>query len=179
MGNNARIAALALLWAATGAITIMAEPAPVPEFQWGVKKAAVTAALGADRCTEFKPADKPKYRNKILSYIKAIDADLESKIVIVRTSSRPVIDYLFVGDKLYTIMENWGQVDPVTERKIRTRLDGTFGLPNLQKDTNLHIYSYQNDATKVLCYVTRLPDGASRCKVYYYTRRLFRMLITE
>lgn len=179
MMQKGRVAALALIWAATSLLLLQAETVPVPDYSWGSKKADLTSALGAGRCTEFRPTDRPKYRNKILSYITAIDADLESKIVIVRTESKPVVDYLFVNDRLYTVMENWGQVDSATEKSIQSRLGGRFGQPIIQKDTNLHIYSYNNDTTKVLCYFTRLPEGAAQCKVYYYTRKLFRMLITE
>ncbi len=178
MMNKGIVAALLIVWT-TGLTLRGAESVPVPDHAWGSKKATLTSALGTGQWTEFKPSDRPKYRNKILSYITTIDADLANKIMIVRTESTPMVDYLFVNDKLYTVMEDWGQVDPATEKSIQSRLGAKFGQPVIQKNASLHIYSYHNDATKVLCYFTRLPEGASNCKVYYYTKKLFRLLITE
>ncbi len=178
MKNKGRVVALLIIWTA-GLMTLGAETVPVPDYAWASTKTALTSALGTGKWTEFRPSDRPKYRNKILSYITAIDADLAKKIMIVRTESTPVVDYLFVNDRLYTVMENWGKVDPATEKRIQSRLGAKFGQPVIQKDASLHIYSYHNDATKVLCYFTRHPEGASNCKVYYYTKKLFRLLITE
>ena len=142
MMNKGIAAALLIAWAA-GCYTILeAETIPVPDYPWGSKKASLTGALVPGKCTEFRPSDRPKYQNKILSYITAIDADLANKIMIVRTDSSPVIDYLFVNDKLYTVMENWGRVDQATEKSIQSRLGAKFGQPVIQKDASLHIYSY-------------------------------------
>jgi hypothetical protein len=150
------------------------------QYEWGTQLLKVKKSLPSDKeSVQFTPKDRPKYKNKILSYITAIDNKLLDKIIIVRLQTQPVIDYLFVNDKLYTIMENWGSVDLKTEKEIQTKLTSLFGQPLVQQDKNFYIYSYNSDKTKVLYYLMKSPDGKSKCKVYYYTKQLFRMLITE
>ena len=149
-------------------------------FEWGAQLLKFKRTLPSDKeWVQFKPSEKPKYKNKILSYITAIDNKLIDKVIIVRVKSQPVIDYLFVNDKLYTIMENWGKVEQKTELEIQSRLIGQFGQPVIQQDKNFYIYSYNTDKTKVLFYLMRLPENKSSCKVYYYTKQLFRFLIVE
>jgi hypothetical protein len=169
------IAVVAFLLFATEAI----RSAPL-QYEWGTQMLKVKKTLPSDKeSVQFTPKDKPKYKNKILSYITAIDNKLLDKIIIVRVKSQPEIDYLFVNDKLYTILENWGNIDPKTEKDIQARLASIFGQPLIQQDKNFYIYSYNSDKTKVLYYLMKSPDGKSKCKVYYYTKQLFRMLITE
>ncbi len=155
-------------------------PGATLNYEWGTQMLKVRKTLPSDKTsTQFSPKDRPKYKNKILSYITAIDNKLLDKIIIVRLETRPVVDYLFVNDKLYTIMENWGSIDQKTEKDIQTKLSSQFGQPLVQQDKNFYIYSYNSDKTKVLYYLMKSADGTSKCKVYYYTKQLFRMLITE
>ena len=150
------------------------------KYEWGTQLQKFKSTLPSDKEWEqFKPNDKPKYKNKILSYITAIDSKLIDKVIIVRIKSQPVVDYLFVNDKLYTIMENWGKVAQKTEMEIQSKLISQFGQPVTQQDKNFYIYSYNTDKTKVLFYLVRLPEAKSSCKVYYYTKQLFRFLIVE
>jgi len=150
------------------------------KYEWGTQLQKFKHTLPSDKEWEqFKPSDKPKYKNKILSYITAIDNKLIDKVVIVRIKSQPVVDYLFVNDKLYTIMENWGKVQQKTEMEILSKLISQYGQPVIQQDKNFYIYSYNTDKTKVLFYLVRLPEAKSSCKVYYYTKQLFRFLIVE
>ncbi len=154
--------------------------AAAPAYEWGTPLDQLKKSLPSDKeATQFTPKEKPKYKNKLLSYITAIDGNLVEKIIIVRLKARPVVDYLFVNNKLYTIMENWGKVDEKTAKEIEANLNGLYGQPLVQQDKNFYIYSYNTDKTKVLCYLMKNTDGTSTCKVYYYTRKLFRMLITE
>jgi len=151
-----------------------------PSCDWGAMLIKVKNTLPPDTSfTEFSPSEKPDYKNKILSYITAIDNKLYDKIVILRIKSNPETDYLFVNNKLYSIIENWGTIDQHAEKEILSNLTKQFGKTQLQKDNNFYIYSYNSDRTKVLCYLIKLPDKRSTCKVYYYTRQLFRMLISE
>lgn len=149
-------------------------------YEWGTSLSKVKSTLPSDKeSTQFTPAEKPKYKNMILSYITAIDAKLSEKIIIIRVKSQPVVDYLFVNNKLYTIMENWGSIDAKAEKEIHTRLVSQYGEPVVQQDKNFFIYSFNSDKTKVLYYVVKEKDGKSKCRVYYYTKQLFRMLISE
>lgn len=174
--KHARLAAGAAL-AITIALT--AEIAGA-DYEWGISMAAVRKGIPSSAATvQFTPAEDPEYENKIMSYITAIDADLVKKITIVRVKSQPVTDYLFVGDRLYTIMESWGEIDAGKGKTIETTLSGKYGAPLVQQDKNFYIYSYKNDKTKVLYYLTKISDTRSKCTVYYYTKKLFRALIME
>jgi hypothetical protein len=150
------------------------------KYEWGTQLLKFKHTLPSDKeWVQFKASEKPKYKNKILSYITAIDNKLLDKVVIVRIKSQPLVDYLFVNEKLYTIMENWGTIEQKTEMEIQSQLINQFGQPIIQQDKNFYIYSYNTDKTKVLFYLVRLPEAKSRCKVYYYTKQLFRFLIVE
>lgn len=149
-------------------------------YAWGTQLENVKKTLPSDKeILQFSPKERPKYKNKILSYITAIDNKLIDKIFVVRIKSTPVTDYLFVNNKLYTVMENWGKIDQKTEKEIQAKLTGQYGEPLVQQDKNFYIYSFNSDKTKVLFYLMKLNDGRSKCKVYYYTKQLFRMLIAE
>lgn len=161
-------------------LTCISLLAAAPAYEWGTPLDKVKSTLPSDReSTQFTPREKPKYKNKLLSYITAIDGELVDKIIIVRLNGRPVTDYLFVNNKLYTIMENWGSIDEKTVKEIETGLNGRYGQPLVQQDKNFFIYSYNSDTTKVLYYIMKNTDGTAACKVYYYTKKLFRMLILE
>ena len=174
-GRLAISAALILFFIMTGLSS-----ATSADYEWGSPMAAVKKAMPqGGGATEFTPADDPNYENKIMSYITAIDADLVKKIVIVRVKAQPMVDYLFVNDRLYTVMENWGEVEPNKDKEIETGLTTQYGAPLVQQDKNFYIYSYNNDKTKVLYYLVKQANGKSKCIVYYYTKKLFRILITE
>jgi hypothetical protein len=153
---------------------------PPTELEWGSPIVRVKSSIPAGASIiQFTPADDPNYENKIMSYITAIDADLIKKITIVRIKNQPMVDYLFVSDRLYTIMENWGEIEPKKSKEIESTLTTQYGAPLVQQDKNFFIYSFNNDKTKVLYYLMKQTDGNSKCIVYYYTKKLFRMLITE
>lgn len=150
----------------------------VYESLWGTSLDEFKKGLDPDRpYIQFSPAEKPDYKNKILSYITAIDENLSKEIIILRTLTAPETDYLFVKNKLYTIMENWDIVDLKKQNDIMDGLKKKFGEPSLQKDENFYIYSFNSRDSKVLLYVLKLPDDRARCRVYLYTNKLFKMLI--
>jgi hypothetical protein len=153
---------------------------PGPNNAWGslLPKIKSTLPPGTE-FVEFTPGERPKYKNRILSYITAIDNKLVDKIIILRVKTRPETDYLFVNNKLYSIIENWDDIDQNTEKEIQVNLKKQFGESRVQKDKNFYIYSYDGDNTKVLWYLMKAPGKKSACKIYYYTRQLFRLLISE
>jgi len=147
---------------------------------WGNLLAKVKSTLPpGTEFLEFTPGERPKYKNRILSYITAIDNKLADKIIILRVKAAPETDYLFVNNKLYSIIENWGDIDQKTEMEIQVNLKKQFGESRVQKDNNFYIYSYDGDKTKVLWYLMKVPGKKSSCKIYYYAKQLFRLLISE
>jgi hypothetical protein len=157
-----------------------ARDAEIPLYDWGTLLVKIKQTLPADeKYIEFTPSERPKYKNRMLNYITAIDNNIYNKIKILRLTSSPRIDYLFVNNKLYTMVENWGTIGRDEERRIRVRLTHRFGNPTIQRDRNFYIYSYNTDKTKVFWYLMKAPDAKSDCMIYYYPRQLFRMLISE
>ncbi len=159
---------------------VNAMEAETPLYEWGALLVKFKQTLPADeKYIEFTPSERPKYKNRMLNYITAIDNNLYKKIKILRILSSPSIDYLFVNNKLYTMMENWGTIGPDEELLIRARLGHRYGNPTVQRDKNFYIYSYNTNKTKVFWYLMKLHDAKSDCMIYYYPRQLFRMLISE
>jgi hypothetical protein len=148
-------------------------------FDWGIGIDKLRKALPPDKTETFTPKEKPKYTNKIMSYITAIDSALAEKIIILRHQSSPVIDYLFVNGRLYTIMEQYDSLSESEVKEIQTRLTGLYGQPQAQQEKDLTIYSYASDTTKALFYLKKTGNGKSKSRVYYYAKKLFRMLILE
>jgi hypothetical protein len=153
---------------------------PFPNLQWGITLNQVMSSLPTDKkITQFNPKQKENYSNKIMSYIIAIDNTLEEKITIVRINSQPVVDYLFINNTLYSVMEDWNDIDSSVEKNIKDNLEKKFSTPNLQQENNKLIYSFSDEKTKVLYYVLNFPNNKNNCAVYYYTKKLFRMLMMD
>jgi len=175
---------LSLFYALTLAATIFIHPctarATPGVYNWGISIESFKKQLPAgDRFEEFSPGEKKTYVNKIISYMKAIDEKIDERLKIIRTGKNPEIDYVFVKNTLYTTLENWGMISAETLKAIIDSLNAVYGMPDIQKDKSLTIYSYKNDQTKVLLYIKAGPDRSFKCRIYYYSNRLFRMLILE
>jgi hypothetical protein len=143
---------------------------------WGTDYAEFTKNRSSSIITEFKPAEKPKYKNKILNYITGINPEIINQIKVVRIRSNPVKDYMFVQGGLYTIKENWDIISVKHENKIYSNLRRKYGKPDVKDDGNLKIISFKKGMTKVIYYRLLFNNGTARCTVYYYSTRLFRML---
>jgi hypothetical protein len=145
---------------------------------WGASKDAVIKEyLQNDKnIIRFKPSEKPEYKNKILTYIVAIDADLANSIDIIRSSTRPEKDFLFVKDRLYSILENRGPIGKSSEDRLINELKSAYGNPGIQKDNQSLIYSFKDNETKVLLILSK-EAGSSVCTLYYYASKLFKMLL--
>ncbi len=150
------------------------------KFQWGTPIETIkNSHKPGETCTLFKPKERPDYKNKILGFILGIDANAADRILILRTGSDPRIDYLFVNNRLYTVMEDYGIVNETRIRGIQSALERLYGPHHLKQDSNLYIYSYKNDTTRVLFYVIRQSEERNQCRLYLYTSRLFSTLLLE
>ncbi len=149
--------------------------------RWGMKINALEKDLSARqiRLRRFVPQERPRYKNKIMTYILSVDPTVESKMVILRHRKKIVRDYLFVNRRLYSVLDDMGNVSQgevnATERRLRAR----FGRASVDKKKYLTIRSYKNDTTKVLFYSKLVQDGKYRCKVYFYASSIFRMLLMD
>jgi hypothetical protein len=151
-----------------------------PSAEWGTTLDDFKKSLSGDmNVVQFTPKDQPGYKNKILNFITAIDDSYITKTIILRINTVPRTDYLFVKEKLYTKLEDWLVADKKLQDSIYNRLKSIYGEPSIQKDGNFYIYSFNSKDTKVLFYKLVYADGNAKCKVYYYTSKLFKMLIMD
>jgi len=147
---------------------------------WGISKSECVQKFSytdAD-IRAFSPSDDSRYENRIMNYIVAIDSDLKSDITIFRTVKSPIRDLLFVKNRLYSILEDYGTVSAAVERRTLESLKKSYGEPSIQRDKQVVIYSFQDANTKVIMISTQKGSGYD-CKVYYYAARLFKMLMTK
>lgn len=150
------------------------------QFEWGADIDAVKKSLGGDgNFKQFTPRQKPDYENKIINYITAVDEGVIEKIIILQTNSAPITDYLFVNNKLYTSLEDWGDIDSAKHTSLKNKLDSQYGTPSLQQDGSISVYSYSDSKTKVIFYSKKVSGTKYSCRVYFYAKQLFRLLIVQ
>jgi len=153
----------------------------IPRYTWGVKMNSLVSQNKSSGITlrRFTPGERPRYRNKIMRYILSVDPTVESKMVVMRHRASIIRDYLFVNQRLYTVLDDLGNIHAPAVDVLLQRLKGRFGPPSVEKNGQTTIRSYKRGDTKVLFYSKVLGNGSHKCKVYYYATSMFRMLIMD
>jgi hypothetical protein len=176
MLDKKKIIIIILIFASTG---VFSQEYP-QKLQWGLQFDELSKVIPQNiKQTVFTPKQKPGYSNKILSFITAIDENYSDKIKILKAVSSNTTDFLFFNNKLYSTLVEWESIDEKSMKKIEAELLASFGQPSTQQSDNLLINSYANTTTKVLLYKKKTGDGKWSCRVYYYAKKLFKMLILE
>ena len=129
--------------------------------------------------TEFDPADKPDYKNRIVSFIYSLNRAANKEIRIVRLKLNPETDYLFYGRKLCGITENRGLINIKEGEIILNNLTRRFGVPEAEKKSSLYIYTFKKNRTRIILYQQILDNNTMRCKVYSYTNDIFNTLFSD
>ncbi len=160
-------------------LIISALPLFADEPSWGTPYRDFLKSRSSSILSEFKPSEKPGYKHKILTFISSINPEIVSDVKVVRIKSNPLKDYMFVKEKLYTILENWDVISAKHEKELYSRLRRKYGKPDVKNDGNLRVLSFKKGRTKVIYYRLTYTNGTALCKVYFYTTRLFRMLFLE
>ena len=149
------------------------------EYRWGTDtKSVYTHYVKNSPNFEFSVSRMPSYKNKIMNYILAIDSSLKDRITIIRASSDPVKDYLFVNKKLYSVLEYHGKISNNSLNTIIKNLSSVYKNPTIQQDKKLTVYSFMGAKTKVIT-LARKNKNAIECKTYFYAGNLFRMLLSN
>ncbi len=149
------------------------------EYNWGIsRKAIIDAYISPREYTEFRHSERPDYQNKIMNYIIAINSALSDKITIIRSKSDPEKDFLLVNNKLCSVLEDYNRLSHSSLASIISNLSGRYKQPSIQKDRDLTIYSFFDNRTKIIV-IAQDKDRLVSCKVYYYSSKLFRMLLSE
>jgi len=150
------------------------------DFPWGAGIHIVSQGIGRDsEYSKFRLSDMDGYKNIIVSYMTDVDKNIKNDIVVLRTKSGTVTDYIFVKDRLYTVSRDWNIVDTEKEAWIRRAITDKYGTASVKEDGGFWIYSYSTGNTKVLYYRVRTSPNTYRCRVYYYTKNLFKMLLMQ
>ncbi|MCP4762486.1 MAG: hypothetical protein GY870_11955 [archaeon] len=145
---------------------------------WAISRDAVIKEniTPSTKYIEFSPAKKPKYENKIMNYIVALDQELMNEIKIIRIQANPEKDFLMVKNKLYSIKESYNSISKKKMDKVIKKLTSRYGKSSLQKDEKMVIYTFSNNQTKVLVYSYL---KSKKAEVYLYAKQLFKMLISD
>ncbi|MCX7679963.1 MAG: hypothetical protein N2316_12220 [Spirochaetes bacterium] len=151
----------------------------IEQYNWGIDKdETIKKHFPSGNYISFTPTQKPEYENKILSFILAINSEIKDRIVILRIESNPQRDFLFIRNKLYSVLENYGVLPAGEFEKLINKLSSIYKEPNIQKDKNTVTYSFYGKDTKVLV-LSYEKQKLVDCKVYHYASKLFRILISE
>lgn len=150
------------------------------EKVWGTeyKKFIASIERGIEY-TEFDPADKPDYRNRIATFIYSLNSAANKEIKIVRLKIKPETDYLFYGGKLCGITENRGLINIKDGEMILRDLKRKFGEPESEKKSSLYVYTFKKNRTRIILYQQLTDNDIMRCRVYIYTNDIFNTLFSD
>jgi hypothetical protein len=142
------------------------------KYRWKEKYSTYSETFFSSANKEtFGPDDKKDYTNKIMNYVISLDPTVKRKIKILRINSRPETDYLFLNNRLFCVLENWNHIPTAKVQQLTAYLNANYGNPQIERDANLHIYSYKTSQSKVVMYQKHLPGGTVKCKIYFYTKK--------
>lgn len=176
-----KTAAVLRLVMAAAVLLVAADQGNCQEMgEWEMsRKDLIKKLSGADvRYKEIKPGREPRYENKIMDYIIAIDENLKGSIGILRTRTVPERDYLFIKDRLYSVLEKYGIIPREQVNAIIGQLQARYGKPRVRNENATAIYSFEGSGTKVLLHSSTVYRSVD-CQVYYYAGILFRRLVAE
>ncbi len=150
------------------------------EKAWGTEyKEFIESIDRGTRYTEFDPADKPDYKNRIAVFIYSLNKGAEREIKIVRLKINPETDYLFYRGKLCGITENRGLININEGETILKNLTSKFGNPEADKKSSLYVYTFKKGRTRIILYQQLLDNKSMRCRIYSYTNDIFNTLFSD
>lgn len=161
-------------------LALMALPSTSWNFKWGSSLAQIEKAAGQKNISEkFTAGEKKKYQNRMLKHILRIDPEAAKRIMILRINSIPVTDYLFLGGKLACVLEKWKAADADTENGLIRNLTDRFGKGRAEKKKNFTVHHFQDRETAVCLYSKNRVKNQSSCRIYFYSRGIYRQLLLE
>lgn len=158
-------------------IISLAAATPAISYEWQMSKHDFTAHNSAAEFINFFPDQKSHYRNRIMSYISGIAAGTVHRMEILRNSADAKRDYLFIDNKLYSVMADYGKIPASRFRALFTDLKKQYGKASVKKDKTLSVISFSDKKTKVVMYGLAVENSIIKCKVYYYPAKLFMMML--
>ena len=127
----------------------------------------------------FRPEEKPEYSNRIIDFFSTMNPEERAVITIVKIPGTPEMDYCFFNEKLYSISEEWGNMDRTRAHNLLKSLVEKYSEPSTdEKNTNI-IYSFKKNKTKILVYKNVIDEKSVQIKIYYYSTDLFGLFLSE
>lgn len=148
------------------------------ESLWGISKSDLIKKLKVDVYEIFKPSDKPQYKNRVIDFFTTMCSEEKSEIIILRIAGNPEIDYIFFNDKLFSVSEEWGEIDRNRAKGLIKSIETDYNGSQTAGSTD-GLYSFRKNRTKVLIQKKDINSGSSRFRVFYYSMDLFNMLLRE
>jgi hypothetical protein len=143
-------------------------------IKWEItKEAAVSEYLSGSKYETIKPAQNKDYSNKIYTHLCSLNQEIASRITIIRTTSKPYKELLFIDAKLYMITEEYDSMDELSFKKTFVQMKDTFGIPQMAKEGPTTTYSFKTDAINAIL-EAQTSGSAYDVKIFIYPRSLFR-----
>jgi len=149
------------------------------EKLWGISQNDLITRLKLKNYSTFKPEEKPDYSNKIIDFFSSMSTEERAVIVILRAAGNPEIDYCFFNEKLYSVSENWGNINTTGADELLKNIKDKYLKISAEDKNPLTVYSFKKNKTKGLLYKKVIDDKTVRVKVFYYSTDLFSMLFCE
>ena len=149
------------------------------EKLWGISKTDLTGSLKLENYSTFKPEEKPGYNNKIIDFFSSMNPEERAAIFIIRTHGNPEIDYCFFNEKLYSVSEEWGDIDKLRAQDLLKTLKDKYSEISTEEKNPFIIYSFKKGKTKVLLYKKVIDEKSVHIKIFYYSSDLFSMLLNQ
>lgn len=149
------------------------------ETLWGISKTDLINRLKLESYSTFKPSEKPEYSNRIIDFFNSMASDQKFDITILRTGEKPEVDYCFFNEKLYSISEDWGNIEIIKAGEILKSLKAKYTEVSTENKDQHVVYSFKKDKTKIVLYKKTESDKSVNIKIFYYSTTLFSMLLAQ
>lgn len=143
--------------------------------KWGITKENIISNL---KLTDkdyiiFQLKDKSDYNNKIVTYIVTLAKELEPEIDVLRITSRPEKDFLFIKNKLCSIKESYKNISKNNFNNLLQKLTSAYGKPTHNPGDAMDIYFIDTENTKVILHYHKQEN---LCIIYFHDSKLFHNL---
>lgn len=150
-----------------------------PEVLWGISKDSLINRLKLENYTTFKPEDRPEYNNRIINFFTSMNPEAKTSILILRAPGSPEIDYCFFNERLYSISENWGDIDKNKVLNLENTIKTKYSDLSPGDNNSNMILSFQKNKTKGVLCKQIVNENTIHINIFYYSVSLFNLLFTE
>ncbi len=149
------------------------------EKLWGISRPDLTGCLKLTNYSIFKPDDKPGYSNRIIDFFNSMNPEERAVIYVLRSHGNPEMDYCFFNEKLYSVSEEWGNIDRSRAQDLYKSLKEKYAEISAEEKNPFVIYSFKKGRTKVLLYKKVIDEKFVNVRIFYYSNDIFNALFSE